>query len=236
MRSRAAGRPDDWANGQLGDAGTEETMNRASQFLAELFRRKVVRLLCAYVALFWLLSQGFASLFPVLGVPEFYLRAFIVTGAAAIPLLALISWKYNLIPPTLVRDTHDVQDANPTLSWAKERHDGRNAGHLLLNWVSDDGEEMDKRFFAPVTIGRESDNTIKLTDQFVSRYHVVMWAEGGQWRVRDLDSTNGTWLDDRRITGIATLPPGCRLQFHPKGPTIQVQVESIEATAVSTEV
>lgn len=213
----------------------EKKMNRASRFLTELFRRKVVRLLFTYIAVFWLLSQGFASLFPVLGVPDIYLRAFLITGAAALPLLALISWKYNLILPTLVRDTHDAQDINPTLSWASSRHEGKNAGHLCLRWQSDDKEPMEQRFFAPVTIGRESDNSIKLSDQFVSRYHVVMWAEGGRWRVRDLDSTNGTYIDNKRISGIATLPPTCQLRFHPKGPVVDVEIESTEATAVATE-
>ena len=148
------------------------SMNRASHFLTELFRRKVIRLLCAYIAVFWLLSQGFASLFPVLGIPDFYLKAFMITNAAAFPLAALISWKYNFVLPALVRDPQDVGDNNPPLSWARNHHYAAGAGHIVISWT-EDGKEHSERFQAPVTIGRDPDNTIRLTDKHVSRYHVV---------------------------------------------------------------
>lgn len=209
-------------------------MNRASHFLTELFRRKVIRLLCAYIAVFWLLSQGFASLFPVLGIPDFYLKAFMITGAAAFPLAALISWKYNFVLPALVRDPQDVGDNNPPLSWARNHHYAAGAGHIVLSWT-EDGKEHSERFQAPVTIGRDPDNTIRLTDKHVSRYHVVFWAENGHWHVRDLDSTNGTYVDSKRVTSDVKLPRACELRFHHRGPSIRVAVESVEATAVVTE-
>jgi len=100
-------------------------MSRARKFFGELFRRKVVRLLGAYIAVLWLLLQGFASLFPVIGVPEWVLQALIVVGVAAIPFLALFSWKYDIVPPQLVRDSEDVAAMNPGLNWARVRHDVR---------------------------------------------------------------------------------------------------------------
>lgn len=44
----------------------------------------------------------------------------------------------------------------------------------------------------PVTIGREDDNTIRLNDESVSRFHVKIQDDGGKFILTDLDSTNGT--------------------------------------------
>lgn len=210
-------------------------MNRASRFLAELFRRKVVRLLVAYIALLWILSESLASLLPVFDIPTEYLRTFIIIGATLIPLLAYLSWKYNLVPPALVLDTHDATNVNPMLSWATRRHNNADAGTLRLDWLVD-GEVREQHFMAPVSIGREAGNEVRLMNKYVSRFHAILWAEGGHWHVRDLDSTNGTFIDGKRMKGSATLPASCRLSCHPKGPFVNVNVEEIPATAVSTEI
>ncbi len=44
----------------------------------------------------------------------------------------------------------------------------------------------------PITIGREDDNTIRLNDESVSRFHVKIQEDGGKFILTDLDSTNGT--------------------------------------------
>jgi hypothetical protein len=209
-------------------------MNRVSTFLSELFRRRVVRLLGAYIAVLWLLSQGFAQLAPVLGIPESYVRVFIIAGVIALPLLALISWKYNFVPPALIRDEKDVDETNPALVWAGRRHDNAEAGHLLLRWTA--GEDShENRFRGPVSIGREPSNEVTLPDQYVSRYHAILWAENGRWHVRDLDSTNGTYIEGKRVKGIAMLPASCELRFHPRGPVVGVHVHKVAETAISTD-
>jgi|SRR5579864_6496373 len=50
-----------------------------------------------------------------------------------------------------------------------------------------------------VRLGRATDNDVVVESQRVSRYHSQLrWVES-DWLVYDLDSTNGTWLDDKRI-------------------------------------
>jgi FHA domain len=210
-------------------------MSRLRAFVAELFRRKVVRLLGAYIAIFWLLAQGFASLFPVLGLPDWLLRAFIIAGTVAIPVLAFLSWKYDLVPPQLVRDTKDVEAANPMLLWANHRHDSAEAGHLLLHWNGEDGAPKERRFFRPLSVGREPSNDVTLPDQCVSRHHAVLWAEGGAWHIRDLDSTDGTFVDETRVSGTAPVPNVCELRFHRHGPAVKLTVEKPLETVVRTE-
>ena len=50
-----------------------------------------------------------------------------------------------------------------------------------------------------VRLGRATDNDVAVDSQRVSRYHCQLrWVDTG-WLVYDLGSTNGTWLDGRRI-------------------------------------
>ncbi len=51
----------------------------------------------------------------------------------------------------------------------------------------------------PVSIGRAEDNDMVLNDPLVSRHHAVIMAEGGNIVLRDLESTNGTFIGSRRI-------------------------------------
>lgn len=211
-------------------------MGRVFEFVSELFRRKVVRLFCAYIAILWLLVQGFADLFPVLGISDAWLRVFIVAGTAAIPIMALLSWKYDLVPPQLVRDPRDAETGNPMLGWATGRHNSFRAGSVRLRWTPTETETKQRVFSKPVSFGREADNHIELPDERVSRYHAVLWAENGTWRIRDLDSTNGTYVDGKRVDGMATLPHTCELRLHPHGPPVSVQVEKSGDTIISPDI
>jgi len=208
-------------------------MQRLVGFVSELVRRKVVRLLGAYIVIFWLLAQGFASLYPAFGLPDWSLRAFIICGIALIPVLALLSWKYDLAPPQLLRDAQDLEGSNPALAWAMKRHDGFDAGFVLLKWKSAEDATTEKRFFKPISIGRGLNNDIDLDDQRVSRHHAVIWAEEGKWHVRDMESANGTFLNHAPVTGRVALPQSSELRLHPNGPKITIVIDKPAATMVS---
>ena len=55
---------------------------------------------------------------------------------------------------------------------------------------------------ASLKIGRSSQNPIQIADATVSKEHAEIFLEGGQWRVRDLGSRNGT-----RVNGIDVAEP-----------------------------
>jgi hypothetical protein len=59
----------------------------------------------------------------------------------------------------------------------------------------------------PVTIGRHKDNLVVIDDDHASRFHCVVEPVKGGYRVRDLDSKNGTKLNEDKITQ-APLAPG----------------------------
>lgn len=66
-----------------------------------------------------------------------------------------------------------------------------------------------------LTIGRSASNDIVLKeDQTVSREHAAIESlPGGQWRVRDLHSRNGTFVNGLKVSGSAPLRPGDRIEI-----------------------
>ena len=58
-----------------------------------------------------------------------------------------------------------------------------------------------------IRIGRRPDNDVVLDDLLVSRRHAELWHTGGAWRVVDLSSPNGTYVNGRRVVD-APVGPG----------------------------
>ena len=66
---------------------------------------------------------------------------------------------------------------------------------------------------AEVTVGR-ADTDLELNDAEVSRAHAVLRPRpDGSVEVEDLDSTNGTYVDERLAARTAILQPGQQLRF-----------------------
>jgi general secretion pathway protein E len=64
----------------------------------------------------------------------------------------------------------------------------------------------------PLTIGRHADNKLVLADHMASRFHCVIEPKGSGWVVRDLNSSNGTFMAGKRIT-MQPLQPGHPIQI-----------------------
>ncbi|OZB75451.1 MAG: phosphopeptide-binding protein [Halothiobacillus sp. 14-55-98] len=62
------------------------------------------------------------------------------------------------------------------------------------------------------TIGRRADNNIVLADGSVSSLHAWIIEDNGQYRVMNILSTNGSFVNDARITE-APLQDGDRIRF-----------------------
>lgn len=49
-----------------------------------------------------------------------------------------------------------------------------------------------------LTIGRSPDNHLVVDDPTASSHHALIEATAGGYRIRDLNSTNGVWVNDQR--------------------------------------
>lgn len=63
-----------------------------------------------------------------------------------------------------------------------------------------------------MTIGRAPGCTVVIEDQFVSSVHTRVFQREDKWMVEDLGSTNGTYLNRRKVTGPAIVHKGDRIQ------------------------
>ena len=62
---------------------------------------------------------------------------------------------------------------------------------------------------AAVILGRDPTTcNFVLSDERVSRVHAMIFARDGEFYVKDLNSSNGTFLNDERMTTAITLKPG----------------------------
>jgi hypothetical protein len=81
--------------------------------------------------------------------------------------------------------------------------DGAGGGSMqLLGWIVPvQGPQKGQLFtLAPMTlVGTDPKCHVVLVDNFMSSRHAEIKAEGGVWILKDLGSTNGTYVNDRRI-------------------------------------
>jgi hypothetical protein len=66
---------------------------------------------------------------------------------------------------------------------------------------------------ARLTIGRGEDSDLRIDDREMSRSHALIVPVPLGWQLQDLNSTNGTWLNDNRLFEATMLHPADRLRF-----------------------
>ena len=76
-----------------------------------------------------------------------------------------------------------------------------------------------------ITIGRDPSNSLSFDpfkDLDVSARHATVSVHGGQAMLQYLGSTNGTFLNEEKVTGAVILPNGCLVRFGENGPKLQL--------------
>jgi pSer/pThr/pTyr-binding forkhead associated (FHA) protein len=75
------------------------------------------------------------------------------------------------------------------------------------------------------TIGRVEDNTFPIPEGSVSSHHCEVLLRGGDVVIHDLNSTNGTFINGRQITGEAVIKPGQILRLG----QVEIRLEDVNA-------
>lgn len=91
-----------------------------------------------------------------------------------------------------------------------ERVEGRPLGTLVVERSPARTPRVGERLSLRATnsIGRDAVNDIVLPDEAASARHATLEADGGEWWIEDLDSTNGTLVNGARIEKRERLRPG----------------------------
>jgi pSer/pThr/pTyr-binding forkhead associated (FHA) protein len=62
-----------------------------------------------------------------------------------------------------------------------------------------------------VTFGRSETSTVPLDDAYISDHHAKVFMEDGEWCIADLGSTNGTFLNQVKVTSPTPIAAGDQL-------------------------
>jgi membrane-bound lytic murein transglycosylase D len=97
---------------------------------------------------------------------------------------------------------------------------------IKVTWVAG-GEKHTQEFVSDgakaVTVGRSLSCDVRVDDGAVSRQHLRIFVEAGQWYITDLNSGNGTLLDGVRVEK-AILPSHATLRLGRGGPKLWIDV------------
>jgi len=99
-----------------------------------------------------------------------------------------------------------------TKSVGKRRNRTRKATSGLEIIVAGENTNLKNGGILPIvdnlTMGRKSDNTVILDDKYVSSHHVKIFRRNNEYVLEDLESTNGTKVNDIRIKNSLILKSG----------------------------
>lgn len=97
--------------------------------------------------------------------------------------------------PTQVPASKPVQPAAP-----KASTNSGIASRVLITAGPKEGLELELAPEEQFTIGRSGDSTLVIRDEVTSTHHARLMLWNDQWMIQDLDSTNGTFVDGKRVT------------------------------------
>ncbi|RVQ66950.1 TIR domain-containing protein [Croceicoccus ponticola] len=116
--------------------------------------------------------------------------------------------------PRFTRQEPDEDDGSDQTQFFSHADSPFNQAEQHVLELLDEGEDADSYAIGPlgVRIGRTAPADVVLLDPRISRTHCEVVFANGEVVVSDLDSTNGTFVDDERIEGTVALPVGSILQ------------------------
>lgn len=96
-------------------------------------------------------------------------------------------------------------DTGPTPTPAPSPASGE-ATKLVVTAGPKEGLEIPLNDQEQFTIGRSSESSLVVRDDYTSTHHARLMLWNDQWMVQDLDSTNGTLLDGKRVNIPTPIP------------------------------
>lgn len=118
-------------------------------------------------------------------------------------LLIALYWFLYKVVRLIYRDLYD-----------DKTDENRQDSASLTVIASESGLNMRRfQFTDLITIGRNRDNDIVLSDSYISHYHARIRRKGQTYLLSDLDSRNRTYINDEEITGETVLESGDHIRL-----------------------
>lgn len=114
------------------------------------------------------------------------------------------------------------------------------ATNILVLKAHGSGEETPAEYllvhFSPYTVGRRPDNDAQVACAEVSGKHATFVYQDGVWRIEDNDSTNGTFVNGKRVMQPTQVRIGDVVHFATKGYQVVPRVTGMAERAAPTKV
>ena len=140
--------------------------------------------------------------------------AFVLT-VLKIALLAFLYFFVWRAVRAVVSDLYGPREKRPRSERQRKARRGRGRGTPTKVVVLDaSGSRVSThRLSGTLEIGRESSCQIRPEDTYISQQHARIFERNGSWVVEDLGSTNGTYLNQQKVTVPSQISPGDRIRI-----------------------
>jgi pSer/pThr/pTyr-binding forkhead associated (FHA) protein len=141
------------------------------------------------------------------------LPAFVLT-VLKVALLAFLYFFVWRAVRAVVIDLYGPREKRPRTDRQRKARRGRGRGTPTKVVVLDaSGSRVSThRLSGSLEIGRESSCQIRPEDTYISQQHARIFERNGSWVVEDLGSTNGTYLNQQKVTVPSQISPGDRIR------------------------
>jgi pSer/pThr/pTyr-binding forkhead associated (FHA) protein len=140
---------------------------------------------------------------------------FVLTVLKVVFLALLYFFIYRAIRSVVVdlRPTGRVQASREKAPTKPKAKGGGKAPRNVVV-LDERGSKLDSvRLDGTLQVGRADACQLRLSDTYASSFHARIYNSDGAWFIEDLGSTNGTYLNQRRITAPAEVRAGDKVRI-----------------------
>lgn len=94
---------------------------------------------------------------------------------------------------------------------------------VQIDFPGPDGRRTLKKFRERFVVGRDQGCEVRIHDEGISRRHFEVFHDGKSWWIKDLNSSNGTFINGSRIDQ-ASLTEKATVEFFARGPVVYLSV------------